>query len=134
VSYENPRDVWDLSRARYEQALARIEAALQIGWSRGDPDLINEMRIIWMVGMHPTPWWGDAVDPADSSVTVGVMMRNAFESVGDYLDGPFGEGPQTKADNWLTRRYLPLWRQGERKYLEWLDTLALDRPPDDAGQ
>lgn len=126
---ENPRDVFELSLHRYEQALARIEAALQIGWSLGDPDLLNEMRIIRLVGLHRAPWWGEAVDHADSSVTVGVMMRNAFEAVGDVIDFP-APGARTEARHWFTRRYLPRWRQGKREYLEWLDTLGLARPPD----
>jgi hypothetical protein len=130
VDADNPRDVWELSRHRYEEALARVEAALQIGWSLGDPDLLNEMRIIRMVGMHQTPWWGAVIDPGDSSVTVGVMMRNAFEVVGDYVDAPTEAGPLTKASHWFTEMYLPRWRQGKKEYLEWLDALSLPRPPD----
>lgn len=130
ASEENPRDFWELSRARYEQALAYVEAVLPCA---DDPGALNEMRIIRMVGLHRAPWWGAAVDPADSSVTVGVMMQNAFEAVGDYVDAPTAEGLKTRASHWFTRRYLPRWRQGQREYLEWLDTLGQARPPD-AGQ
>jgi hypothetical protein len=121
---DNPRDIQELSRHRYEQALARVEAALTIGWSLGDPDLLNEMRIIRMVGCNRVPWWGQAVDPEDGSVTVGVVLRNAFEAVGDYIDVPTGNGLQTRAHHWFTQRYLPRWRQGKREYHEWLDALG----------
>lgn len=123
MSWDNPADAYELSRARYEQALATVETALTVGWSLGDPDLLNEMRIIRMVGMNRAPWWGQGIDSEDSSVTVGVMMRNAFEAVGDNIDYPTDQGLKTDAGHWLTRRYLPLWRQGKREYQEWLDTL-----------
>jgi hypothetical protein len=129
VDAGNPRDVWELSRARYEEALARIEAALLASPSVGT-DLLNEMRIIRMVGMHQTPWWGAAIDHEDSSVTVGVMMRNAFEAVGDFVDAPTAEGLQTKVSHWFTKLYLPRWRRGKKAYYEWLDTLSLPRAPD----
>lgn len=130
MSRDNPRDWQELSRHRYEQALATVEAALTIGWKLGDPDLLNEMRIIRMMALTPTPWWGMAVDPEDSSVSVGVMMRNAFEALGDCVDYPTAEGFGTKADHWFTRRYLPHWRRGKREYLEWLKTLGLPSAPD----
>lgn len=125
---DNPRDAWELSRHRYEQALDRVEEALRSGCLPEDPDLLNEIRIVRMVGMTRAPWYGMIIDPEDSSVDVGVMMRNAFEAVGDYVDGVYGE--HTKAKHWLTRRYLPLWRQGKREYHQWLDTLSLQRPPE----
>lgn len=129
MNYENPRDAWDLSRARYAQALDHVEAVLR-RTAFDDPDVLNEMRIIRMVGMTQTPWWGAGIDHDDSSVTVGVMMRNAFEAVGDAVDYPTAEGLRTQARHWFTQRYLPRWRQGEKEYHEWLDTLGLERPPD----
>jgi hypothetical protein len=122
---DNPQSTWDLSRHRYQEALDRVEAGL-----RGDPvpggvDLFNEMRIIRLVSMHRAPWYGASVDHEDNSVTVGVMMRNAFEALGEFIDEP-----NPKIGHWFTRRYLPLWRQGKREYLEWLDTLGQERPPE----
>jgi hypothetical protein len=129
VSRDNPKDIWELSRARYEEALDRVEKALRTGWTPGTrKDLLNEMRIIRLVSLRHAPWWGAGIDPEDSSVTVGVMMRNAFEAVGDAVDYPTDEGLKTKADHWFTRRYLPHWRRGEREYREWLDTLGARRP------
>ena len=64
-----------------------------------------------------------------SSVSVGVVLRNAFEALGDYIDVPTGKGLQTRAHHWFTQRYLRLWRQGKREYNEWLDTLGVDRSP-----
>jgi hypothetical protein len=128
MSRDNPRDAWELSRHRYEQALDRVELALRGITHQGDVNLENEMRIVRMVGMTRAPWYGMIVDPDDSSVSVGVMMRNAFEAVGDYVDGVYGE--RTRADHWLTRRYLPLWRRGKREYHQWLDALSLQRPPE----
>jgi hypothetical protein len=119
MSSQDPQDVYELSRHRYEQALGRVEAALTIGWSLGDPDLLNEMRIIRMAAMNRLPWWGMTVDPEDSSVTVGVVLRNAFDAVGDSHS--------------FTRRNLPRWRQGKKEYLEWLDTLGLAQPPDESS-
>lgn len=128
MSDEDPQDIQELSRRRYEQALDYVEAVLPCA---DDPDAFNEMRIIRMVGCNRVPWWGMAVDPADSSVTVGVMMRNAFAAVGDVIDhDPAGERlTVTTARHWLTRLYLPRWHRGKREYLEWLDTLGLARPP-----
>jgi hypothetical protein len=123
VSWDNPVDAYELSRARYEEALRRVEAVVQLADS---PELLNEVRIIRMTGMKRAPWWGMCIDPEDSSVTVGVMMRNAFEAFGDSTDYPDG------AKHWFTRAYLRRWRQGKREYQEWLDTLF--RKPPDAGQ
>jgi len=135
VAADNPRDVWELSRARYEEALSRVEKALRLGWTPGTRrDLLNEMRIIRMVGMRQTPWWGAGIDHGDSSVTVGVMMRNAFEAVGDFVDAPTAEGLQAKASHWFTKLYLPRWRQGKKEYYDWLDTLDLGPPARDASQ
>lgn len=131
MSRDNPRDWRELSRHRYEEALSQVEKALKHGWTPGTRrDLLNEMRIIRMVGMTPTPWYGMSVDPEDSSVSVGVMMRNAFEAFGDCVDYPTAEGFKTKADHWFTKRYLPHWRRGRREYLEWLKTLGLPSTPD----
>lgn len=133
MSDDNPRDVWDLSQHRYHLALDRVETACRADDESRDY-LLNEMRIVRMVSLHRAPWWGEAVDPDDSSVTVGVMMRNAFEAVGDDIDyDPTGEKlTVTSARHWLTRRYLPLWRRGKKEYSEWLDTLGLARPPERA--
>jgi hypothetical protein len=130
MSDDNPRDAWELSRHRYEQALARVEAAVTAGCPPGDPDLLNEMRIIRMVGITRAPWYGMIIDPEDSSVDVGVMMRNAFEAVGDHVDYPTDKGLETRARHYFTLRYLPLWRRGKREYHQWLDTLSLQRPPE----
>ena len=116
MSTENPRGVYDLSRARYEEALHRVESG-----ARGDPvpegtDLLNELRIVRLVGLHRVPWWGMVIDPDDSSVDVGVVLSSAFEALGE--------------DHWFTRRNRPRWRRGKKEYLEWLDVLGLDRPPD----
>lgn len=134
VTWEHPRDTWELSRARYEEALRRVEEVLQRDWGENS-DLLNEMRIIRMVGMHRVPWWGMGVDPNDSSVMAGTMLRNCFEALGDSIDYPTDRGLETRAAHWLTRRYLPLWCLGKREYENWLDTLFrklpehVDRPP-----
>lgn len=132
---DNPQDIWELSRHRYEQALDRVEKALKDGWTPGTcKDLLNEMRIVRMVGCHRVPWYGMVVDPEDSSVTVGVMLRNAFEAVGDSIDYPTDEGLKTRASHWFTRQYLPRWRRGKREYHEWLDTLGRERPPENVDR
>lgn len=118
---DSPKDIQELSRHRYEQALNAVEAHL-----RGDPlsegtDVLNEMRIVRMVGCNRVPWWGMCVDPEDTSVTVGVMMRNAFEALGDDVHVN-GEGPPPR--HWFTKLYVRRWRTGRRQYLEWLDTLG----------
>lgn len=122
MSLEDPQDVWDLSNARYKEALDWVEAHLK-GLPLLGVDLLNEMRIIRLVALKRVPWYGVVVDPEDSSVSAGVMMRNAFEAVGDYIDGP-----NPKTDHWFTRRYLPLWRRSKREYDEWLDALGRRRP------
>lgn len=128
ASRENPQDNRELSRARYEEALGHVEAHLRGTPVPADVDLLNEMRIIRLVSMHRVPWYGMCVDPEDSSVTVGVMMRNAFEAVGDAIDYPTDYGLETKAGHWFTKLYLPRWRRGKREYLAWLDTLGLHQP------
>jgi hypothetical protein len=129
VSADNPADVNELSRHRYEQALSRVELALRGIMHQDGVNLENEMRIVRMVGCHRVPWYGQVMDPEDSSVSVGVVLRNAFEALGDYIDVPTGKGLQTRAHHWFTQRYLRLWRQGKREYNEWLDTLGVDRSP-----
>lgn len=129
MSEETPKDLWELSQHRYELALDRVEAVLRGAPAVPETDVFNEMRIVRMVGCHPVPWYGQAVDPEDSSVTVGVVLRNAFEALGDAIDYPTNEGLQTRARHWFTQRNLPLWRQGRREYRQWLDTLGAQRPP-----
>lgn len=126
---DNPKDIWELSRDRYERALDHVEAVLR-RTAHDDADVLNEMRIVRMVGCHRVPWYGMTIDPEDSSVDVGVVLRNAFEALGDWLDGVYGDGPHTKAATWFARRYLPLWRRGKHEYHEWLDTLGQERPPE----
>lgn len=126
MSWNNPVDVNELSSARYEEALEHVEAALR-SWG-ADEALLNEVRIIRMVGMRRVPWWGQVIDHDDSSVTVGIMMRNAFEAFGDGIDYPTDLGLRTDSKHWFTRAYLHRWRQGKQEYQDWLD--ALFRKPD----
>ena len=93
------------------------------------PEIFKCLKVIRLVVNMPrrSPWYGIGVDPEDSSVTVGVMMRNAFEAVGDWVDSNgmanMKDGKQYRDTNWFTRLYLPRWRQGKRAYNEWLDSL-----------
>ena len=127
MSWDNPVSLYELSRARYEEALSRVEAVVQLA---GSPELDKEMRIIRMIGMHRIPWWGQVIDPDDSSVTVGIMMRNAFEAFGDCIDYPTDLGVRTDSKHWFTRAYLHRWRRGKQEYQDWLDTLFRGRDVD----
>jgi hypothetical protein len=130
VEWEYPRDSWDLCRARYEEALEKIEAHLSGGPVLLTPaEVVNEMRIIRMATMRKSPWFDRSIDPEDSSVTVGSMMHNAFEALGDSAGYPTDQGLVVKADHWFTRRYLPLYQRGKREYDEWLDALGRERRP-----
>jgi hypothetical protein len=116
----DPQDIGELSRARLAGALRRLERAVQSDPRGTDPLMLNEIRVIRLVlGFDQRlRWYGAIVDPDDSSVTAGVMMRNAFEAVGDQIDEP-----PAKWKHWLTRMYGPLWHRGRREYRDYLDTL-----------
>jgi hypothetical protein len=122
VSREVPEDLGELSNYAFDEAMATVEQAL----AGAPPEVRRALSVIKLVSDVPrrSPWYGIPIDPEDSSVTVGVMMRNAVESVGDWIDGPLGDGPHTKADSWFTRRYLPLWRDGKLAYYDYLDHLS----------
>lgn len=130
VEWEHPRDSWDLCRARYEEALDKIEAHLSGGRQLTAAEAVNEMRIVRMATMQRPPWYSMGIDPDDSSVTVATMMHNAFEAVGDWIDSPAASGLETKADHWFTKLYLPRYRRGKREYNEWLDALGQEHPPE----
>jgi hypothetical protein len=114
-----PRDIGELSRYALEDAIGKVDRAL----AGAAPELRAAVSVIRLVSGMPrrAPWYGTPVDPADSSVTAGVAMRNAFEAVGDW---PESYGRPAKADHWYTRRYLPLWLAGRRGYYRYLAHLT----------
>jgi hypothetical protein len=122
VSFKWPEEIGELSAWALDHAIETLEK-LHEG---DDGDAGKALAVIRLVARMPraAPWYGQIIDPADSSVDVGVMMRNAFEAVGDHIDGTYADGPHQTSGHWLTQRYLPLWREGKRRYHDFLDRLA----------
>lgn len=122
MSFEVPQNIGELSNYAFDEALAKVDRALA-----GAPEEIREaISVIRLVSSVPrrTPWYGMPMDPDDSSVTVGVVLRNAFEALGDDIDYPADRGLETRARHWFTQRNLPRWRQGKREYDDYLDHLT----------
>lgn len=123
--YEHPPDIRALSRERLDRAYQRIEAFLR---DRDAPDeILEELRIVRLIvdpGVRQKSWYGLSIDPDDTSTTVGVMMRNAFEALGvnsDLLS--INSREPVKSRSWFVKHYLPLWRNGRQAYYAFMDEL-----------
>lgn len=114
MSTEWPTHLGDLSAYTLQQAIEVLEKAFA---GPGDEDVQHALAVIRMVAPMPrrSPWYGQPIDPDDGSVTVGVMMRNAFEAVGDSPDEP--------PKHWLTKMYLARWRRSRAEYYDFLEHL-----------
>jgi hypothetical protein len=123
MSREFPEHIDELSRYALEEAIGTVSR-----YAAGGPEEVRRAAaVIRLVTGVPrrVPWYGVPVDPEDNSVTAGVMMRNAFEAVGDWVDALSSGGKTTtKADHWFTKMYLGLWRAGKRDYNDFLDHLT----------
>jgi hypothetical protein len=124
---DNPQDVRELSGARYAEALDAVENALH--HYDADPGLLNEMRIVRLVGTQSVPWFGVRMhapeEPGwDKTITVGGMMRYFFEQLGDMIDYATREGLKTDQRHPLTCQWLPAWRKGKADYDKWLSDLG----------
>lgn len=126
MSREWPERIGELSVRALDDAIGVLEKAVA---SHNNADVLDEahkaLAVVRLVARMPraAPWWGQTIDREDSSVTVGVMMRNFFEALGDSIDYPTERGLETRADHWFTRMYLPRWRRGRREYYDFLGHL-----------
>jgi hypothetical protein len=123
VSFEWPDEIGELSRWALDHAIETLEKAHE----GEDGDVRKALSVIRLVARMPrsSPWWGQIIDPSDSSVDVGVMMRNAFEAVGDDVDALCQGGEiRNTANSWFTRLYVARWREGKRQYYDFLDHLT----------
>lgn len=121
MSLEVPQNIGELSNYAFDEALAKIDRAL----ADAPEDVRAAIGVVRLVSSVPraAPWYGVPMDPDDSSVTVGVVLRNAFEALGDAIDYPTARGLETRARHWFTQRNLPRWREGKREYNDYLDHL-----------
>lgn len=127
MSFEWPDHAGELSAWALDHAVEALEKTAEgIGDDEARAEARKALAVVRLVARMPraAPWWGQVIDPADSSIHVGVMMRNAFESVGDHIDVPTNEGLKTKADHWFTKLYLPRWRTGRQEYHDFLRHLS----------
>jgi hypothetical protein len=122
MSLEVPQNIGELSNYAFEEALGKVDRAL----ADAPEDVRAAIGVIRLVSSVPrrAPWYGIPMDPDDSSVTVGVVLRNAFEALGDQIDYPTNRGLETRATHPFTQRNLPRWRAGKREYNEYLDHLT----------
>lgn len=115
-----PENLGELSNYAFDEAVRTLDRHLA-----GAPDEVRAaLAVVRLVSGVPrrSPWYGIPIHPDDSSVTVGVALRNAFEAVGDWVDA-LGEGGQrvTKADHWFTKMYMGIWREGRAAWYDYLD-------------
>lgn len=77
MSAEIPANIGELSRHALHEAIEKVDLALD-----GAPeDIRKAVAVIRLVTDMPRrcPWYGVPVDPDDSSVTVGVVLRNLLD-------------------------------------------------------
>jgi hypothetical protein len=122
MSRDVPEHIGELSRYALQQAIDRVDRELRDA-PQEVRDAVSVIRLVVSIPRR-VPWYGATIDTEDSSITVGVVMRNAFEAVGDSIDAPTDRGPETRADHWFTQMYLPRWRQGKRDYGDYLSHLT----------
>ena len=117
---EWPTTIGELSRYMMDEAVRTLETELSAGTSSDDARAA--LAVIRLIARTPaeTPWWGQVIDPRDSSVHVGVMMRNAFEALGEDI-GLSDQGLVGQPRHWFTKLYLGRWVQGRREYYDFLD-------------
>lgn len=122
MSLEVPQNIGELSNYAFDEALAKVDRAL----ADAPEEIRAAISVIRLVSGVPrsAPWYGVPMDPDDSSVTVGVVLRNAFEALGDHIDYPTDRGLETQARHSFTQRNLPRWREGKREYNDYLDHLT----------
>jgi hypothetical protein len=123
VSFEWPDEFGELSVWALDHAIETLEKAHE----GEEGDVKKALAVIRLVARMPrsSPWWGQIIDPSDSSVNVGVMMRNAFEAVGDDVDALCQGGEiRSTANSWFTQLYVARWREGKRQYYDFLDHLS----------
>lgn len=126
-----PQRIGELSRRALQDAVDRVDRELR----DADQEVRDAIAVIRLVVDVPraAPWYGVPIDPEDSSVSVGVVMRNIVM----LLEGFARE----KSDPDLTRRCARseaarLQRrveQGKREYDRYLDQL-LSATPDEWPQ
>lgn len=111
MSDQVPTHIGELSTHRLDQAVDAVDAALR---AAGAPQAaLDEVAIIRLVTRVPraTPWYGVQVKPGDSSVTAGVLLRNAV-----YAYEKAGQPGEAA-------RLAQLIEHGKRDYYEYLDRL-----------
>jgi hypothetical protein len=114
MSREVPEHIGELSRYAMQEALDKVDRAL----ADAPEDVRAALSVIRLVENMPrqVPWYGASVLlPDGDSVSVGTVLRNAFEAVGDSADDPPKGG-----DHWFTRRYRPAWQWSKREYNDFL--------------
>lgn len=123
---EWPTRLGDLSAYALDEAVKAVGTFVErSGESPERDNAIRAMATIRLVARMPrsAPWYGEIIDPSDSSVHVGIMMRNAFEALGEDIDEIAEKGLISRPKNWFTRFYLPRWLEGRRRYYDFLEHL-----------
>lgn len=126
MSDEWPTHIGELSAWSLNHAIETLEKTIGSHDNAGLPnDAQKALAVIRLVAKMPRacPWWGQVIDSNDSSVHVGVMMRNAFEALGEDIDESSSEGLIGRPKSWFTQLYLPRWTEGRRRYYDFLDHL-----------
>jgi hypothetical protein len=114
MSHEVPQHIGELSTRAFDDALDVIDDALE----DAPDDVRAALSVIRLVSGMPrqAPWYGVSMPvPEGGTVSVGTVLGNAFEAVGDW---PWSE--PRKTDHWFTRRHYPAWCQGRRDYDDYL--------------
>jgi hypothetical protein len=77
MSREVPGDIGELSRHALREAVDKVDHEL----ADAPEDVRKAVAVIRLVTDIPrrAPWYGVPMDPGDSSVTVGVVLRNLVE-------------------------------------------------------
>lgn len=123
--FEFPENPGELSAYALDHSIEALSEALR---DHPDPDVAKALAVIRFVAHYPrqAPWYGVHVKlpDRDDSVTVGTILYNAFEAVGDDVDA-LGEGGRVlnTRKSWFTQMYAQAWRQGKIDYYDFLDHL-----------
>lgn len=121
-----PQRIGELSRRALQDAVDRVDRELR----DADKEVRDAISVIRLVVDVPraAPWYGVPMDPEDSSVLVGVVLRNLVTLLEGYAweksDPDFTRRSARSEAARLQRRVA----QGKREYDRYLDQLFSATP------
>jgi hypothetical protein len=116
-----PKSIGELSRYALNEAVKRIGRELRDA-DQETRDAIETIKLVVDVPRE-TPWYGVPMDAEDSSVTVGVVLRNLIETLDVIASREAVPAETRRLCQQEAARLKRRTDRGKRAYNEYLDNL-----------